>query len=169
MRAFFNLFNMRLFACTSGIGITGKKSRLDWIGRDQMQNYDRCQWQQERDYEKTEFEEGGTFDNSYFDSSFLFSLTCKNRSFILLDHNICQTKTRLRIMYNYYYVRLYYYNFFFQKQDILAVKLNDFWIVEITWVEHPTRSNQVLFQISSIAENKICAICSFFIEIFTAK
>jgi hypothetical protein len=25
MRAFFNLIKMRLFACTSGIGITGKK------------------------------------------------------------------------------------------------------------------------------------------------
>ncbi len=32
----------------------GKKNLdWDWIGRDQMQNYDRCQWQQERDYEKT--------------------------------------------------------------------------------------------------------------------
>ncbi len=72
-------------------------------------------------------------------------------------------------MYDNCYAWLYYNNFFFQKQDVLAVRLNDFWNVEITWVEHPTRSNQVLFQISAIAENKMCAICSFFIQIFTAK
>ncbi len=34
-------------------------------------------------------EEGGTFDNGYFNNSCLFSLTRKNRSFILLEHNIC--------------------------------------------------------------------------------
>jgi len=43
-----------------------------------------------------EYEEGRTFSKIYFDNSFLFSSTCKNRSFILLEHNICRTKSQSR-------------------------------------------------------------------------
>ncbi len=41
-------------------------------------------------------------------------------------------------MFNNCYVRLYYN--FFQKQDILAVKIYHFWIVEIARVKHSTGS-----------------------------
>ncbi len=38
-------------------------------------------------------EESGTFEKGYFKNSFLFSSTRKNGSFILLEHNVCRTKS----------------------------------------------------------------------------